>query len=251
MTVAPEPDNSGDSVSAPTVPDYTESEDYPVLQFVLLAYFPNQLEARADRSREFVDKYLLLGESSAEFEGLEEELRKAIRSPKSVTPMLNEALGMDLEPMEVRMHLTSLWDQIRGDLAVAEAEVAEAEEKIAKASPDDLMENYFFRRVRIPWIPWLRDREVPLWSVLAGSFVSILLGLGVYSLPLPSWTDWFPLLLIVGGLVVMGLTATAMSGLREEIRRPEKEAKRNKALAEANARKAERQANGRKLRDLL
>lgn len=255
MTVAPEPgsedvDSTVDSVGV----DYTESVDYPVLQYVLLSYFGSAEYRRPDRSQTFVEKYLEHGEGSAEFTGLAAELRKAIRAPKSATPMLNEALGIELEPLEVRNHLAALLDQItqQGDFDVDAAQEKAAREKAeaqAQApTPDDLLDNYFWRKVRIPG---MKGREVSLWMLLVGGFMIGAIGIGLDRLTLPPWLDWISVLFIVAGLLIIGLTAAAMRGLREELRRPEKEAKRASEKAAADAKRAARRSERRGLRDLL
>lgn len=258
MTVASEPgsENPGPLTDSKGVAAYTESLDYPVLQYVLLNYFGSAALRRADRSSEFVEKYQVYGETTSEFEGLAAELGKAIKSPQSATPMLNEALGTDLEPFDVREHLSSLLDQItnRGEFddgAAAERERIAQEATAAVApSPDDLLNNYFWRKVRIP-VPILRDHEIPLWMMLVAGFVIAGLGIGLANLPLPGWLSWIPLMFIVLGLVVVGLTAGAMRGLREELRRPEKEARRAAEQEEAAAKRAERKTTQRRLTDYL
>lgn len=263
MTVAPDADSPTVEPTQETVNpdqdrvvelDYEESKDYPVLQAVLLGYFGSAVYRRPDRSQVFVDRYQEHGEDQAEFEGLAGELRKAIRSPKSATPMLNEALGTEMEPLEVRNHLAALLDQITqqgafDEQAAEEKAEQERAERAAKApSPDDLLDNYFWRKVKIPF---LQGRQVPLWLLLASGFGIGAFGIGVDQFKLPGWLEWVPVMFIALGLAIIGLTAGAMRGLREELRRPEREAKRAAEQAAAEAKRSARKSERRKLSDLL
>lgn len=237
---------------------YTESDEFPVLQAVLLTYFPGpgrDVEDGADVT--FLERYIERGEDTAEFAGLSEELRTAIRLPRRSTPMVNEALGTDLPPMEMRALLVDLFDRMTGQArsdsdTSDDAETADADDPASKAKvdPKDELDYYFFRRVTLR-APWFRDHPLPMWSFLVAGFVLLAAGIGLANLPLPSWLRVVPLLFLALGLVVFAASSIAMYGLRSEVLRPEKVARRDKRRAEAREAREERRHLGRRLTEIL
>ena len=258
-----EPDSAtmpvGDAFNEAPV-DYEESNDFPVLQGILLTYFPRTdshgRKVRADNQSEFLDRYARDGEAAAEFAGLAEELRSAVRHPKSATPVVNEALGTDIPPMEMRRYLAELLDQItqsgQFDPEPAEQDAEEDARSQREPTPEELLDHYFRRKVRLPWGPESLTRyRVPLWSVLLSGFAIGGAGLGLSQFEAPSWIGWFPYSLIALGFVIIAVSSTAMRGLREELKAPEREARRERAKAEAQASKERRQAERSKWRRFM
>lgn len=233
MEAVAEPDDTDAEVVPADVEDFEESEDFPVLQGILLTYF-----RREGDDVKFLKRYARDGETSAEFAGLADELREAIRYPKRVTPMVNAALELRVQPMEMRRHLADLLDQITrsGEYDSNDADVTPAENEHTSPEPDELLDYYFRRKVQLPW-GLLGERKVPLWSVWISGFAIGGFGLALAQLPWPSWLDWFPITFIALGLVIIGVSSVAMSGLRQELKAPEKEARREQARAAADAKK--------------
>lgn len=241
---APQPledegENYGVAQEPASTPAQSEIEEYefPVLAMMLSTYFATGKDLL------FLERYERFGESSAEFAGLADDLRAAIRHPQRATREVNAILGTDLDVPTMRGQLAELLDQITGagqfsEEAQAEAE-AEAEEK--RATPDEMLDYYAARRVSLPAFTGSLSRfEFPLWSVLAAGFVSIALGLGIGNLPLPDFLGWIPGMFSIVGLVIIGFTAMAMLGLRSEIRNPDREEKRRAAREEDAAKRAEK-----------
>lgn len=230
-----------------------ESQDFPLLQRVLLLYFRHYSGVRR-RDVAFIKRYQRTGENSVEFEGLADEIRKAIKSASLATPMVNEALDTALTREQVRRHLVSLLDQMlkKGEFSEEEMKAKKQEEAEAKATPQELLDGYLFRRVN-PFPGRFRAIYFPVWQAFAASFGSIVVGvlLATY-IPWPQWLRWLPVLFMSVGLVGLAITSVAMTSLRDELRNPKKEEDRQKAkeaLSLKKARAAERAERWRKLLD--
>lgn len=242
----------------------SESSEFPVLQHILEDYFPNPHNANRSRDVEFVQNYKRYGESSIEFRGLREELEYAVTHPREAQTLVNETLGLQLTTQEVRGHLVSLHDQITESGAWS-PEVIEADQKAEqdaeqerraamRADPQQMMDYYLTRPVRLPhwtFLGRLAGRLVPLWGFLVAGFVCLGIAWGLLEVPLPSWLLAVPAAFAAIGLIVVFLTAYTMYGLRDEIQHPDREAKREEARAENRERRAEKRGVAQAVRDWM
>lgn len=233
--------------------EYTESEEFPLLQQVLLKYFRNLGARIGARDVAFIKKYRKYGEKIAEFDGLAEELRTAYRFPKRVTPMLNEALDTDFPTQEVRKHMLSLYEQITesGEFSSEIKAQQKQETRESQADADDLLGAYWFRRVNpIPWAG--RQYFFPMWVPFVGSFALLIISVTLLTyITWPAWLVWFPLFLAAAGLVGLALTSIAMRNIRQQMLHPEKEAEREAAKKRYEEKRYESKARRERLRDLL
>lgn len=240
-SVPPQSDAALDA--AVSAVEYDESDDFPVLQHVLIRYFRDLGPALASRRDiTFVRRYLKHGESRAEFFGLEDELRTAYLHPKRSTPMVNEALNTDLTVEEVRRELSSLHDQITQRGAFSEEAIAEQEreEREKKATPDELLQGYFFRKVN-PLPGKYRNISFPIWQPWVGSLALVILGsLLLTYVPWPTWLVWLPGILTALGLLGVLITSVSMWSMRSERLHPEREEERAQAKKAYAAKREER-----------
>lgn len=216
-----------------------EAERWPTLIAVLETYFATGREIA------FLEKYERLGETTAEFEGLSDDLRKAIKEHRRSTPVVNYILGTDTSPSDMRVLLSELLDQITETGEFSEEAVAEreAEREAERATPEQMWSYYAMRRVRL-WGP-LKRFEVPLFAILVGGFAITGFGLLLGKIPWPSWLAWFPVTFLALGLVVIGISSLTMYALRNEIRDPEKERERNQKRAQAKEKEEAEESEGR------
>lgn len=222
---------------------------YPVIINVLNDYF-----VVSDRSLEFLDKYQKQGESRAEFEGLAEEIKDAIRNPKDSTPLINAVLGSSLTSPESRSMLTELLDQMleQGDYspeALDEADGA-APGETKRPDAETMVSYYAQRKFAIP-IKKLKQYEYPLWMWLAGSIGVLLFGLGLGYLPWPDFMRFLPTTFLVIGVIGVAFCIIAMLGLRDEILHPNKEENREREKAEFRAKREEKRAGKESLTERI
>lgn len=203
---------------------------FPVIINVLDDYFVS-----SDRSLEFLEKYQKHGEARAEFEGLAEEIRDAIRNPKESTPLINAVLGSSLASSESRSMLSELLDQMleQGDFSPQALEEADEQARAERKRPDaeTMFDYYANRKFAIPFKS-LRKFEYPLWAWLAGSAVVFLFGIGLGYLPWPEFMRFLPITFLAIGILGIAFCIVAMLGLRDEILNPDKEEKREREKAE-------------------
>jgi hypothetical protein len=227
--------------------DYTESEEFPQLQQVLLSYFPST-SGRRNRTIAFLRAYAEHGEDRAEFAGLADELRQAVKFPKRAQPVVNEALGTSLSVTEVRTELADLLDQL------THPEAAETETERAKPEPpsaEALLQGWFFRKVN-PIPGRFRRYYFPLWSGLAAGLGLVLLGVIILgNLPVPAWLTFIPAAFVLAGFVIIAMFSITMWTLRNQMRNPEQEEERDKALAEYEAGRAAKQERRRRIAKIL
>lgn len=233
--------------------DYTESEEFPLLQQVLLRYFRNLGSRIGARDVAFIKKYRKYGEKIAEFDGLAEELRTAYRYPKRVTPMLNEALATDLHTQDVRKHMLSLYEQITetGEYSSEVKAQKREDAKAESADPDDLLSEYWFKRVNPIPGPG-RKYFFPMWAALVGSFALLVISVtGFTYIAWPAWLVWLPSFVAALGLVGLALSSVAMRNIRQQMLHPERDQQREAARKRYEEKRLEKQAQRDRLRDLL
>lgn len=213
-------------------------KQWPTLVGVLETYFATGKEVK------FLDRYARHGEGSAEFSGLQEELKSAVADYDDAAKMVNAVLDIELSPVEARAALAELLDQIteQGDFSPESIAAAKKADKDEKADPQEMFSYYAMRKIRL-WGP-LSQYQVPLVGLLLIGFVLLGVGRLLASISWPTWLDWFPGMFLVLGLVVVGMSSVAMYGLRNEVREPEKAEAREKAKAEALARKEDKPRRG-------
>lgn len=235
--------------------DYTESEEFPQLQQVLLTYFPST-SGRRNRTISFLRAYAEHGEDKAEFAGLADELRTAVRFPKRAEPVVNEALGTKLTVTEVRTELADLLDQLNHPGSADSTDDkstnnAAQEEDRKPPSAEELLQGWFFRKVN-PIPGRFRRYYFPLWSGLAGGLGLVLVGVIVLGyVPLPQWLTFIPVALLLAGFLIVAMFSITMWSLRNQLRNPDQEEKRAKALAEYEAEKAAKQERRRRIVKIL
>lgn len=222
---------------------------FPVIINVLTDYF-----VVSDKSISFLEKYQKYGESRAEFEGLAEEIRDAIRNPKVSTPMVNAVLGSSLNQQESRSMLSELLDQMleQGDFSpeVIQASEEEEREQRKRPDPDDMFTYYARRKFALPF-KGLKKYEFPLWGWLAGSAGVLLFGVLLGYIPWPDFLNWFPITFIALGILGVAFTLVAMLGLRDEILHPDKEAEREKEKEEFRNKRNEKRGNKESMADRI
>lgn len=214
---------------------------YPMLQYVLSAYFPNVLERRQDRSGQFIKQYRQFGDNKAEWRGLDAELIDAIRHPSTAADLVNATLGTALSPADTRRMLAEFQDILQ-QTGEHDPSLESTEPAVQKVSADEALQHWFFREVALPGR--LKPRTVPLWQCLAGGAGLAVVGYGLLSLNPPSWLAWIPLAIMVLGLLVVAASSIAMWGLRDEVRQPEKTAKREAAKEAARAKQEAKSQRG-------
>lgn len=223
---------------------------YPVIINVFTDYF-----VTADKSLDFLDRYQKQGERRAEFEGLSEEIRDAIRNPKESTPLVNAVLGSSLTQQQSRSMLSELLDQMleQGDFSPeAVEEAAEEETLTGRKRPDaETMFSYYAKRKFAIPIKNLKQYEFPLWWWLAGSGGLLLFGVGLGYLPWPEFLRWFPITFVAVGIIGVAFCLVAMLGLRDEVLNPDKEARREKEKEEFYQKRAEKKGNKEGLADRI
>lgn len=230
--------------------EYTESEEFPLLQQVLLRYFRDLGPSFRRRDVAFVKKYQKYGESITEFDGLGEELTQAFKFPKRSTPMLNEALDTEFTPAAVSRMLRELHDQI-GERGEYSQEARDEAREEAKVDPKELMDSYLLRKVN-PLPGPLRKYVFPVWQPWAGSLAVLAVSvLATTYLDIPDWLMALPVSLMALSLVVMGLTSLAMRTMRDEVVKPDQEKDREDILKRAREKRIERQARNERLRKII
>lgn len=214
---------------------------FPVIINVLNDYF-----VASDKSLDFLAKYQKYGESRAEFEGLAEEIRDAIRNPKESTPLVNAVLGSALTSRESRSMLSELLDQMleQGDFSPQALEEADQEIQAERKRPDaDVMVTYYARRKFAIPVKSLKRFEYPLWKWLAGSAVVVAFGVALGYLPWPDFMLFLPITFIAVGAIGLAFCAVAMLGLRDEILNPDKEERREQEKAEFRKKRDEKRGD--------
>lgn len=222
---------------------------FPVLINVLTDYFVS-----SDRSLDFLAKYQKHGEARAEFEGLAEEIRDAIRNPKESTPLVNALLGSALTSQESRSMLSELLDQMleQGDFSPEALEAADETARGEKSRPDvDTMYAYYAKRKFAIPFKGLKQFEYPLWMWLAGSAVVLLFGVGLGYLPWPDFMRFLPITFIAFGGLGIAFCIVAMLGLREEILNPDKEERREQEKAEFREKRDAKRGNKESLAERI
>lgn len=224
---APSSDNSPGEGETPLDREAVVEEyqgRYPVLINVLTDYF-----VTSDKSLLFLERYQKQGENRAEFEGLADEIRDAIRSPKDSTPLVNAVLGSALTRQESRSMLSELLDQMleQGDFDPQAIEDAEEDGKRESLQAEDLVAHYAKRKFAIP-IKSLKQYALPMWVWLSGSAGVLLFGVLLGYLPWPDFLRWFPITFVALGIVGVAFCLVAMLGLRDEVLHPDKEERREK-----------------------
>lgn len=222
---------------------------FPVIINVLTDYF-----VTSDKSLVFLEKYQKWGEARAEFEGLAEEIRDAIRNPRESTPLVNAILGSSLSQQESRSMLSELLDQMleQGDFSPQAIEDAEEEEqeKRKRPDPDDMFTYYARRKFALP-IKSLKKYSLPMWMWLAGSVGVLLFGVLLGYIPWPDFLNWFPLTFIALGILGVAFCLVAMLGLRDEILHPDKEKERDKEKEDFRSKREEKRGNKESLSERI
>lgn len=230
--------------AASSVPDESDDEGYRygVLTPVLMTYFV------PGRELDFLRLYEQYGETRAEFAGLDADLKRAIQEPKHAARELNPVLDTDLPETELRGLLASLLDQIRGTGEFSE----EAEERLVLSTGDRpeseaLLAYYWKRPVSLPaFMGPLGNREFPFYYTLLVGMALVALGMGIDQLPLPGFVNTFTAGLMVLGLIILGWSAVAMLGLRNELRRPDREIEKQEAREDYARKRRERAEKSRR-----
>lgn len=207
-----------------------QRERFPVLVNVLEDYF-----VASDKSLTFLERYQKQGEARAEFEGLAEEIRTAIRNPQESAPLINAVLGSALSQQETRSMLSELLDQMleQGDFSPDAIEAARAEERTTRQRPDpDVMFAYYARRKFALPFKGLKNHSFPLWAWFLGSAAVLAFGVVLGYIPWPEFLQWFPVTFIAAGVIGVAFSLVAMLGLRDEILNPDKEERREREKAE-------------------
>lgn len=226
---------------------------FPVIINVFNDYFVS-----SDKSLDFLAKYQKHGEARAEFEGLAEEIRDAIRNPKDSTPLVNAVLGSALTSQESRSMLSELLDQMleQGDFSPQALEEADEKERKERTRPDaETMVTYYARRQFAIPVGSLKRFEYPLWMWLAGSAVVLLFGVGLGYLPWPQFMQFLPITFLAIGVLGLAFCAVAMLGLRDEILDPDKEERREQEKAQfrqkRDAKRGEKESLAERIRRTL
>lgn len=224
-------------------------ERFPVIINVFEDYF-----VTSDKSIAFLEKYQKYGESRAEFEGLAEEIRGAVRNPRESTPLVNAVLGSALTAQESRSMLTELLDQMleQGDFspqALAEEDEATSEER-KRPNAEAMLTYYARRKFAIP-VKALKQYEYPLWMWLAGSSGVLLVGIGLGYIPWPDFLQFFPLTILAIGVLGVAFCLVAMLGLRDEVLHPDKEERREKEKTDFKEKRDEKRNNKESLTDRI
>lgn len=193
--------------------------DFPVLQQILLTYFPSEADKRPDRQPEFLALWGRYGEDRAEFEGLQAELRRALRAPAAAAAAVNDAFGLTgdaaFPPHEVRANLADLLDQLRGAGIYSDGDdtapaAADTDDEVEPEDPDAVS---YMRTVTI------RGRAVPLWQPMAVGVAGTVTGRVLAMLPSPiSVLGW---LIFVVGVTIFLASAVTILSLRNEAFHPE------------------------------
>lgn len=222
---------------------------FPVIINVLTDYF-----VTSDKSLLFLERYQAHGEARAEFEGLAEEIRDAIRNPKESTPLVNAVLGSSLTTSESRSMLSELLDQMleQGDYSPQALEEADVRTGADRKRPEaeDLFAYYAQRKFAIP-IKNLRKYEYPLWVWLAGSSGVLLFGVALGYIPWPDFMQFLPITFIAIGVLGVAFSLIAMLGLRDEMLHPDKEERREKEKAEYKEKREAKRDNKESLADRI
>lgn len=196
----------------------TDERQFPILEDVLSTYFAT------GREPEFLARYGEVGEASAEFRGLSDDLDRARRNPGAAAAAINACLGTSLDSQTVRDPLIDLQDAISGSPTPAAAVTPDGDAdddddgNPATPTPDELMSYYFFRRVNIA------GRVVPLWWILGAGVALLVVGFGLSQSPVPDWLH--PLVVVIEGLgllLAFGAAVTMMA-LRSDLQQTAKEA---------------------------
>lgn len=186
---------------------------FPALAGVLETYYASGDE---DAPSTFIEQYWQYGEEISEFEGLDDELKDAIRNPGPSSELVNFCLGSTLSRGEVRHMLSEQRDILlrRGKFSEDSLEEQAEEEE---ASPQEVINGSFKHKVTIPFGRW-KGKQVQLWHVfLAGGVVVALGALPLQIFSLPGWLVWIPILLIVLGAILVFFSGIAILGLRSEL----------------------------------
>lgn len=242
----PSPDSEAPlepDVEATEAPSAEALSRFPVLIGVLEEYFVGR-----DRTSSLLKKYHRVGEESAEFEGLSEELRDAVRNPRVATPVVNQVLGSSVSHVEMRTMLSDLRDQLlqTGEFSPEALDDARNEavrtEKSSKPTPNEMLDYYARRKFAVPFVPWFKDHPFPLYYYLVVGVAVLLVGIGLGQIPWPSWMEWLPTMFSAVGIILTGFSVISMASLRGEIANPESEATREGREEFHSKREAKREA---------
>ena len=207
----------------------SSDDEYPQLRAVLREYISTGKEDI------LVLRYQKVGEESAEFDGLGADLQKAAKAPESAADLFREELGFEGDVSEIRHGCIELYDRLKG---VGDFDAAKQD----RVEGSELFDQYAGIPLMIGGRPVVvRGRTIPLWGGFAGSVAILALAYLLGNiLPLPGFLQWIPALLRIVGFAAFAVTSFALIGKRGEVRDPGKAARREKAIAEAKAKRDEK-----------
>lgn len=210
------------------------AERFPVLKFVIEEYFGSP--ERQTRDVEFLARYEVVGEDSAEFNGFLDDLTDAIKQYSLAASLVNGLMGVTLSPSDVRAQLTSLKDQVlhEGEFA-PEEEVEEKDPFLVKSAPGRLQASFLWRR-EIPIGP-LKGKNYPVIYYLIAGIAIVLVGLLISYIP---YVGGIGVILMVVGGVACFIVAVGTLSMRNEYMHPDEAEEREEKKREVEEKKAEK-----------
>lgn len=207
-----------EGLASPENSDVLPYEDrFPALAGVLDTYFAPESKQSPE---EFVERYWAYGEDVSEFEGLDSELREAIRSPGMSSELVNAALGTALGRGEVRHMLSEQRDILLRRGAFSEEALEEQqqeEEEAEQASAREVISGSFQHKITVPFGRW-KGQKVQLWHIFAAGVAAVVLGtIPLQLFSLPGWLIWIPFAMISLGVLTAFFSGVAILGLRSEL----------------------------------
>lgn len=208
-------------------PSLTEQEEtlldeYGVLVRNLKDYFPTADDPE-DNSEEFIKEYRLVGEGDKRFDGINDQLDKAIKRPGEFSKVLKLALGYELSRDDTSEYMLDLYNRLN------KTDVSKIK---AQKDVDERMNYYVFREVKLPFtVPFWNKSVVPLWSLGVVSTLVATIGWLVFrflnNVPVVMQLGF---VLLIIGVIGLALTAVTMFYLRDETVNADKYADREADL---------------------
>lgn len=205
---------------------FTAAADaFPVLKYVLDTYYPSpENGVRPGKDAQFVAQYQEVGETTAEFDGLADDLTRAIRQYNLSTVLVNGLMAANFAPTECRALLSSLDDELhsRGefaqDIPAEDADAGEDDQFRIASAPDRVRATFLHKRA-IPIGP-LKNHPLPLIAYIGVGVVLAALGVLITYIPV---VGQIGVLFIIAGAIIAVVFAVGALGLSSDYNRADED----------------------------
>lgn len=200
-------------------------DKYGSLLANLEEYFPTE-EEPVDRSAEFIFEYREHGEDDPRFFGVLEQIELGIKHPQEFSRVIENQLGWEFTPTEIRKHLI----QLRDDLIREDPE--ELQRREAAEDVTAMFDYWSKQTLRLPISVPRFGSEIPIYAVASiGAVLGGIGWLGYTYLKLPV-IEWVFFVMTAIGCLALFYGALVMFLLRQEIKDEKRKIEREQELKE-------------------